>query len=1146
MMRPDDRVGRTAKLAELDAVRGIAALVVFNEHFFNSMTFRIHDALRATPLFAFLDGSSAVMLFFVLSGFVLTIRPLRSGAAVSLAAPALRRWPRLAVPMMMAGVFYVVADRTGAFPKTSWLHGIGADFPPALLWGQYMEDHHVGPVLREAAIGIFLHKLAKHNPVLWTMMWELYGSLVAFVIALCMIFRMPTAAKIGLFGVLAVLTSSISPWLVGFPFGVAAAVFHIRCGDRARLPLALGGLILLLALPVLAWDVEHGAGIWAWTDRLPLGVQFYLWAVCESVVSLSVMAVALYCAPIRRLLRTAPAQLLGTLSFPLYLTHLLTILSLGAWLGYALFPAGIGVGASLVLYLPVLGAALLVSWPLAAFDRVWVAWLSRGSVAAVASAKQAGSSLKTIINNRLRLVPWLLLAVIPVVAHAPALTPWFRFDPVLLISGTTADTWSSNGWLAGYPGWIDGNAGVTTEAAGAYAARQWLSGHVPWWNPLAGVGLPMVAEGQTTALFLPFGLLLALPHGLLLLRILLCVLAGWVTYALLLELRVGRLPAFVGAALFGLNGTLAWFAHGPIMPVAFLPLILLGLEQARTGRFPWMAGLGTAWSFLAGFPETAAINLLLGGVWAALRLWQTPHRLSYAVRVSLAVGAGLLVAAPAIWPFVEALPREFLGGNGGPVGAGWRAANLGLLLFPYSQGNLMGSLAVRAQTDDAWYRTGGYLDAAIVFLALASLRRRVPEQALRATLLAWMVLTAAKAAGVPWMVDLFDTIPFIGQANLHIYMASSWSLAASVLVAMTLRDWLAGTRPALWRAALVLAPMAVLGLIWTAPVIALVPWPIAAWGIAAPITAAALAAWILSRPPTPARQRALAGIVTAHATLLFMLPLFAGTHDRKIDAPSIQFLQTHLGLGRFVSFGPIVPNYGTFFGIAEVDDNYLPTPTVWVDAVRDRFDARTDGVNFYPVVLPKPDALARLLPAYAAVGVRYAVTWPWDAMPAMREAPALVFAGAQMKIWELRGAAPYSEAAGCTITGDRDRMAAACERPASLVRRELAWPGWRAWVNGVEAAIGSDGLFQQVALPAGRSEIVFAYAPPGVGIAFAACLAGIAVLVAGAAAGRPSRKQEGWGGRAVPPNLPSKLLHRHTGRDIAQLRHKRQPGRDLG
>jgi peptidoglycan/LPS O-acetylase OafA/YrhL len=367
------------KLAELDAVRGIAALVVFNQHYFNSLTMVIRESLRPTPLFAFCNGASAVMLFFVLSGFVLTLQPLRSGQVASLAAPAVRRWPRLAGPVVVAGVFYVVATKTGAFPKLSWFHGIGARFPLGLFWGREMGDGDFGPVLEEAAFGTFIYGSAVHSNVLWSMTWELRGSFLAFAFAGCLLTRMRIAAKIALLILLSGLGAYDSIWLVGFPFGVAGAVFHIRFGDRVRLPLGVGGSMLILALLVLSWNEGHGAGMWVWTSRLSRHVQSYLWAVCEALASLSVMGVALYCFPVRQLLRTAPARLLGVLSFPLYLTNMLTILSVGAWLCYALFPGGAGVGGAIVLYVPVLGASLLVSWPLVVFDRVWISWVSGGS-----------------------------------------------------------------------------------------------------------------------------------------------------------------------------------------------------------------------------------------------------------------------------------------------------------------------------------------------------------------------------------------------------------------------------------------------------------------------------------------------------------------------------------------------------------------------------------------------------------------------------------------------------------------------------------------------------------------------------------------------------------------------------------------------
>jgi hypothetical protein len=697
---------------------------------------------------------------------------------------------------------------------------------------------------------------------------------------------------------------------------------------------------------------------------------------------------------------------------------------------------------------------------------------------------------------RRALLPWLLLALLPVLAHLPALTPWFRFDPLYVVSGLTEGTWQTNGWLAGYPGWIDGNAGVTTEALGRFAASEWLAGRVPWWNPYSGVGLPLAAEGQTTALFLPFGLLLALPHGLLLLRIVLSALAGLFTQALLRRLGMGVPAAFLGAVLFELNGTFAWFAHGPIMPVAFLPLLLLGLEQARGGGVPAAAMLGTAWSFLAGFPETAALNLLFAGTWAALRCVQAPARASYALRVGAAVAIGLMLAAPAIWPFLEALPREFLGTHAGPVGGGWRRGNLALMLFPYSHGNLMADFARAPATEWAWVRTGGYVDLVALALALASLRRKAPDAALRFVLAGWIAVTGLRAAGWAPAMALFDFVPLLRQAMVHLYMMPSWSMATAVLASFTLRDWQEGKRPGWIFPAVMLGPLAGVGLVWSAGSIAASPIFLAVASILLPVLVVTASFWMLRAPATPGRRRAMVGLVGAYATALFMLPLFAGTHGRRLDVPAIQFLQSHAADGRVASFGPLVPNYGAMFGIAEINHNYLPVPRKWVETIRDRLQPNSDGVNFYDGDLPAPALLHKILPGYRDMGAAYAVTWPAESLPTGPGGATLAFHDAVMNIFALPDAAPYLEAPGCLLTGTRDKIQVDCPLPAHLVRRELFWPGWRASVNGVAAPLEPNGIFQSVTLPPGRSEVVFHYAPPGIAWAASLCAAGGVALLA--------------------------------------------------
>jgi peptidoglycan/LPS O-acetylase OafA/YrhL len=98
------------KLIELEALRGLAALVVLFHHFMLGFTPRLHGmfypdqpySLFGTPAFAFVNGSAAVMVFFVLSGFVLTVGILKSQRAAGVFVAALKRWPRLALPVMAA------------------------------------------------------------------------------------------------------------------------------------------------------------------------------------------------------------------------------------------------------------------------------------------------------------------------------------------------------------------------------------------------------------------------------------------------------------------------------------------------------------------------------------------------------------------------------------------------------------------------------------------------------------------------------------------------------------------------------------------------------------------------------------------------------------------------------------------------------------------------------------------------------------------------------------------------------------------------------------------------------------------------------------------------------------------------------------
>ena len=155
--------------------------------------------------------------------------------------------------------------------------------------------------------------------------------------------------------------------------------------------------------------------------------------------------------------------------------------------------------------------------------------------------------------------------------------------PFWLLGLSTDPIWFYSSIISGthlVPGspFLDPNAGFTSEALGHLVAWDWVHGVIPWWNPYTGIGVPLAGELQPGAFFLPFNLLLLLKEGVLWQRIAMQIIAGLATYALLRELGLSRLAAFLGGALFAVNGVIAW-TPGPAAvycSIAFSSVLAMG------------------------------------------------------------------------------------------------------------------------------------------------------------------------------------------------------------------------------------------------------------------------------------------------------------------------------------------------------------------------------------------------------------------------------------------------------------------------------------------------------------------------------------------------------------------------------------------
>lgn len=688
-----------------------------------------------------------------------------------------------------------------------------------------------------------------------------------------------------------------------------------------------------------------------------------------------------------------------------------------------------------------------------------------------------------------------LLICLPVAVKMPVLAGLLVSDSANRYANIEVER--SSGITAG-GSTIDPNIGYTSHALGTHAAREWMAGRVPWWNPYEGVGVPLAAGMQSAALF-PLTPVLLLPRGQLIFHLLLQIIAGLGTFGLLRALRLRRGPAVAGALLFEFNAVFAWMANAVVNPVAFLPFLLWGVEWQSSEiprRRAWgaaMIAFGLALSLYAGFPEVAYLNGLLVGVWSLVRIGQGARgtRLALCLRIAAPALCGLLLAAPIVVPFLAYLPQAEVGMHDN---AGARFQHLAsgyalLTLLPYFLGGIFSKPIVA----EFWGNVGGY--AGLIPLALAGaglVGRR--ERALRWALGGWIVACLFLTFGATWLFALISWIPGLKEAALYRYLPASWAMALAVLAAVAIDDALKsdGDRRMLYAGGAV----ATLGLVLIALDHGTVGWrPRDLYALAATIPQLLIFGGFLIAAGWPRLTPRVRGAIVSVALLaetlwLFGLPVLAHPRHLIVADGGVRFLQRHLGMQRFATLGPISPNYGTYFGIAQVNHNDLPVPASWTTYVRRHLDPGAD-----PILFTRVSSAATLVArqsAYAAIGVRYVVAPPGTAVPELRP----VYADRVMAVYELSGAAPYASAPGCRLgIVSRDRMIADCAAPAHLTRLELSMPGWQAFADGRSVPIATAGeIFQRVSLRRGRSIVVFRYRPPYIEWAAAVALGGLLLL----------------------------------------------------
>jgi hypothetical protein len=235
-------------------------------------------------------------------------------------------------------------------------------------------------------------------------------------------------------------------------------------------------------------------------------------------------------------------------------------------------------------------------------------------------------------------------------------------------------------------------------------------------------------------------------------------------------------------------------------------------------------------------------------------------------------------------------------------------------------------------------------------------------------------------------------------------------------------------------------------------------------------------------------------VAALDAVAMFTLPQLSAPRSVTVDAGPAQFLAAHLGSDRFFSMWVYHADYGSYFGLASLDSDDLPVPDQWADYVRANLAPDADPTIFDGRRVEKggPDAAADLqrhLAAYEQAGVRFVLsqtgTEPFGTGADLVDGVSRVYADPLVTIYQLPAPLPFFRTRGgtCSLhTQGAGAVTASCSGPATLVRAELALPGWSATVNGRPVEVGNDGGLQEVSLGGGSSSVSFDYSPAHLGL----------------------------------------------------------------